>query len=154
MPFRFGGASGFATSWSIWYVWFVIQPVKFQSPAEVSGTGATSSLTYNVKTGYAGTLGYAIRGLQAAAKFDEHIGSDAACSFDTTNPDAMVAAGKATVSSFTTPAGSSLIRFQTFQEVFAADDFVRLRQNLGTRPANRVSVQAKLFQMFLHGVPA
>src|SRR6266542_2606210 len=29
-----------------------IQPVTFQAPAEVSGSGATSSLTYNPKAGY------------------------------------------------------------------------------------------------------
>jgi hypothetical protein len=81
----------------------------------VSGAGATSSLTYNVKTGYAGTLGYSVRGLQAATKFDNHIGSDPACVFDTENPDAMVAAGKATMNAFTMPAGASIVRFQTFQ---------------------------------------
>jgi Zn-dependent metalloprotease len=89
-------------------------PVEFQAPAEVAGSGTAGSLTYTATSEYAGGLTYAIRGLQAAVKFDNHVGGDAACSFDTTNPDANVAAGFATVNSFVTPLGASYIRFQTF----------------------------------------
>ncbi len=92
-----------------------IQPVRFAAPLEVSGSGATGSLTYNTKAGYTGNLLYAIRGLQAASKFDDHVNGDPACNFNTANPDSMVAAGTATVNTFTTPAGASYIRFQTFQ---------------------------------------
>lgn len=92
-----------------------IQPVKFQAPTEVSGTGTSSSITFNTKSGYDGNLTYSIRGLQAATTFDNHVGGDPACSFNAANPDANVAAGNATVNTFTTPAGSSYIRFQTFQ---------------------------------------
>ena len=49
-----------------------IQPVKFQAPVEVSGTGTTGSLTYTTKAGYTGALNYVIRGLQAAAKTGPH----------------------------------------------------------------------------------
>ena len=91
-----------------------IQPVKFQAPVEVSGTGTTGSLTYITKAGYTGALNYAIRGLQAAAKTVRTLGTDASCNFDTANPDAMVAAGKANLSTFTTPAGANYVRFQTF----------------------------------------
>ena len=93
----------------------VIQPVKFQAPTEVLGSGATSSVTYNAKAGFAGNLTYSIRGLQAATKFDNTVNGDPSCNFNTANPDAMVAAGTATVSTFTTPADTSYIRFQTFQ---------------------------------------
>jgi hypothetical protein len=94
----------------------VIQPVRFSAPSEVTGSGTTSSLTYQTKAGYAGTLTYpSIRGLQAATKFDNHVNGDPTCTFNTANPDAMVTAGTATVSQFTTPAGASFIRFQTFQ---------------------------------------
>lgn len=92
----------------------VVQPVRFQAPLEVSGSGATSSVTYSTKAGYTGNLSYSIRGLQAATKFDRTVGPDAACSFNTANPSANVAAGNATVDSFTTPAGASYIRFQLF----------------------------------------
>jgi hypothetical protein len=92
----------------------VIQPVKLQAPAEVSGSGSNSSITFNTKSGYAGSLSYSIRGLQAAVKSDRTLGSDPACGFNTADPDGMVAAGKANVSTFTTPAGANYIRFQTF----------------------------------------
>ena len=91
-----------------------IRPVKFQAPAEASGTGTTGSLTYNARSGYAGNLQYVIRGLQAADATSRTVGTDPACAFNTANPDADVAAGKANVSSFTTPAGTNFIRFQTF----------------------------------------
>jgi hypothetical protein len=93
----------------------VIRPVKFQAPTEVSGSRATGSLTYDTKAGYTGSLSYSIRGLQEAVKSDQPIGSDPACTFDTADPDSMVASGQANVSSFTTPAGASYVRFQTFQ---------------------------------------
>jgi subtilisin family serine protease len=98
----------------------VVKPVKFQAPLEVAGSGATSSLTYTTKAGFAGSVAYSIRGLQAATRYDNVVDGDAACAFDTANPDAMVAAGIATVSEFTTPAGSNYIRFQTFQADSAA----------------------------------
>jgi hypothetical protein len=94
----------------------VIQPVRFAAPSEVTGSGTTGSLTYTTKAGYTGTLTYpSIRGLQAATKFDNHVNGDPACAFNTADPDSMVTAGTATVSQFTTPAGASFIRFQTFQ---------------------------------------
>jgi hypothetical protein len=94
----------------------VVQPVRFAAPSEVTGSGTTGSLTYSTKAGYTGTLTYpSIRGLQAATKFDNHVNGDPACNFNTANPDSMVAAGTATLSTFTTPADASFIRFQTFQ---------------------------------------
>ena len=55
-----------------------------------------------------------IRGLQAADATSRTLGTDPSCAFDDVNPDAMVAAGKANVSTFTTPANTNYIRFQTF----------------------------------------
>ena len=42
------------------------------------------------------------------------LGTDPDCNFNTATPDAMVAAGKANVSTFTTPANTNYVRFQTF----------------------------------------
>jgi subtilisin family serine protease len=92
-----------------------VQPVKFQAPREVSGSGPTGQLTYTVKSGYQGQLSYSIRGLQAATTFDNQVKADPSCHFDTANPEANVAAGTATVNEFTTPPATSYIRFQTFQ---------------------------------------
>jgi hypothetical protein len=93
----------------------VVKPVRIQAPGEVSGSGTTSSLTYNVKSGFAGNLDFPTVGLQAATKFDNTVKGDPGCGFDTAKPDAAVANGTATVNSFTTPADAKLIRFQTFQ---------------------------------------
>jgi len=98
----------------------VVQPVRFQAPLEVSGSGTTGQLTYKTKAGYTGNLSYIIRGLQAADRTDRTLGTDPACNFDTANPDAMVTAGKANVSEFTTPSGASYIRFKTFQSDVSA----------------------------------
>jgi hypothetical protein len=95
-----------------------IRPVVLAAPAEVSaagGTGGTGAITYDTKSGFTGSLAYATLGLEQATKFDNTIGTDPACSFSTADPDSNVAANKATVSSFVTPAGASMIRFQTFQ---------------------------------------
>jgi hypothetical protein len=92
----------------------VIQPVKFAAPVEVIASGASGSLNLNAKSGYTGNLAYSIRGLQAAQMSVTHVGGDPSCNFNTANPDAMVAAGYATVSTFTTPATANFIRFQTF----------------------------------------
>jgi hypothetical protein len=93
----------------------VIRPVKFQAPAEVSvNSGPNGSVTYNARSGYAGTLTYQFRGLSAADATSRTLGTDPACDFNTATPDAMVAAGKANVSTFVTPANANYVRFQTF----------------------------------------
>ncbi len=92
-----------------------IRPVAFAAPAEASASGATGSLTFNAQAGYTGALTFASQGLQAATAFTNHVVQEPSCTMDTANPDANVANGTATVNSFTTPAGASFIRFQTFQ---------------------------------------
>jgi hypothetical protein len=116
----------------------VVKPVRLQTPVEATGSGTSSSLTYDVKSGFAGTLSRSILGLNAATKFDNHVNGDPACGFDTANPDASVANGTATLSEFTTPADAKYIRFQTFQSdssstVHDLDMFV-YRQDVGTAP--------------------
>jgi len=93
----------------------VIKPVRFSAPLEASASGATGSLVIDTKAGYTGNLSYAIRGLQEAVKDTKPVGSDPDCNFNTAAPDAMVAANKANVSTFTTPADASYVRIQTFQ---------------------------------------
>jgi hypothetical protein len=94
----------------------VVQPVKFQVQSEAAGSGTSGSLTYNAKSGYAGTLTRGILGLEAATKYDNTVKGDPGCGFDTAHPDVSVTNGTATLSEFTTPAsGSSYVRFQTYQ---------------------------------------
>ena len=77
-----------------------IQPVKFAAPVEVTASGTSGSLNLNAKSGYTGNLAYSIAGLQAATATTQHVGGDPRCNFNTANPDAMVAAGYATVTTF------------------------------------------------------
>ena len=93
-----------------------VQPVKFQAPLEVSGTGQTSSLTYNTKSGFAGSnVTYVVRGLQAATRFVNHVNGDPACTFNMADPESEVAAGVASRNDFEIPSNSGFWRFQTFQ---------------------------------------
>ncbi|MFL5927931.1 MAG: S8 family peptidase [Gaiellaceae bacterium] len=93
----------------------VVQPVKLAAPTQADGAGAASSLTYNVKSGFNGTLTTAVLGLQAADKRDRTVNGDPSCGFDTADPEKAVTNGTATVDAFTTPANVGYARFQTFQ---------------------------------------
>jgi hypothetical protein len=52
----------------------VIRPVPIAAPREVSGPA--SGISYNVKTGYAGTLNFAARGLVAATATNQTVAQD------------------------------------------------------------------------------
>ena len=92
-----------------------IQPVKFAAPVEVTASGTSGSLNLNAKSGYTGNLAYSISRPAGGDGDDARTsGATRACNFNTANPDAMVAAGYATVTTFVTPPGASYIRFQTF----------------------------------------
>ena len=93
----------------------VVRPVAIAAPAELAGTGTSGSTAYGIKTGYAGSLSYAKRGLIPAATIDANVTQDPAQSFNTSNPDSNHGI---TVHNFTVPAGTAYVRFQLF------DDFV------------------------------
>jgi hypothetical protein len=79
-----------------------IRPVAVAAPVEVSGTAA--GISYSVRTGYAGTLNFAARGLVAATETDATVAQDPDQSFDPA--DATGTFSK----TFTVPAGQSLLR--------------------------------------------
>jgi Subtilase family/Fibronectin type-III domain/Peptidase inhibitor I9/PA domain len=97
-----------------------VQPVKVAAPVEQSASGTTGTLSFSVKTGFNGTMGRTIRGPEVAGKYEHHVNGDPSCTFDTAHPDAAVAAGTASVDTFTTPANARFIRFQTFQSDVSA----------------------------------
>ena len=66
----------------------VIQPVALAAPHEVTGT--SSGITYNVKTGYSGTLNFAARGLVPATTFAETVAQDPDQTFDPNDPTGTV----------------------------------------------------------------
>ena len=66
----------------------VIRPVPIAAPPEVTGTA--SGISYTVKTGYAGPLNFAPRGLVAATTFAETVAQDPDQTFDPADPTGTV----------------------------------------------------------------
>jgi subtilisin family serine protease len=95
----------------------VIKPVAIAAPLEVSGS--PSGISYNVKTGFSGTLSFAARGLVAATTFAETVAQDPDQNFDpavptgTIHEDIVVPAGLTLFrvgidEGFITPSGTDL----------------------------------------------
>lgn len=95
----------------------IIRPVAIAAPLEVSGDA--SGISYSVKTGYAGTLNFAARGLVPATTFAETVAQDPDQTFDPADPtgtiheDVVVPAGlklfRAGIDEgFITPSGTDL----------------------------------------------
>jgi hypothetical protein len=80
----------------------VIRPVPLAAPAEV--TGNAGGISYNVKSGFAGTLDFAARGLVPAVTTAATVAQDPDQTFDP-----AVATGTFSMT-FTVPAGLSLLR--------------------------------------------
>ena len=66
----------------------VIRPVALAAPLEVSGNA--SGISYSVKTGYAGTLNFAARGLVPATTFAEIVQQDPDQIFDPNDPTGTI----------------------------------------------------------------
>jgi subtilisin family serine protease len=79
-----------------------IRPVAVAAPFEVTGTAG--GISYNVKTGYSGTLNFAARGLDAPTETNASVAQDPDQSFDRDDPTGTFQA------SFVVPAGLSLLR--------------------------------------------
>ena len=62
----------------------VTRPVAIAAPSEVTGT--SSGIAYNVKTGYAGTLNFAARGLVTPTTFAEVVAQDPDQTFNPADP--------------------------------------------------------------------
>jgi len=90
----------------------VVKPVAIAAPAEVSGTA--DGISYNVVTGYAGTLDFAARGLVAGTETDTNVTQDPNQSFDRTDPTGTFS------QDIVVPAGLSLFRVG-IDEAFVAN---------------------------------
>jgi subtilisin family serine protease len=95
----------------------VVKPVPIAAPPEVTGT--SSGIAYNVKTGYAGTLNFAARGLVTPTTFAEVVPQDPDQTFNPNDPtgtiheDIVVPAGLKLLrvgidEGFITPSGTDL----------------------------------------------
>jgi subtilisin family serine protease len=101
----------------------VIRPVKLAAPAAVSGTGTSGSATHTVRLGYQGTFAVAAQGLVAAATETRTVSDDPTNNFDTDAPDSNQGIQ---VHSFQVPAGTTLARFQLFDEFTDGNDDIDL----------------------------
>ena len=97
----------------------VVRPVAIAAPAQVAGTGTSGATSFDIRTGYNGTLSYAKRGLVPAATASGTVTDDPTDDFDTTNPDANQGI---TTTDVTVPAGSSYARFSLFDEFTDGED--------------------------------
>jgi subtilisin family serine protease len=91
----------------------VVRPVAIAAPAELALSGTSGSTSYGIRTGYAGGLAYAKRGLIPATETAGNVTQDPAQSFNTSNPDSNHGI---TVHEFSVPAGTTVARFQLFDE--------------------------------------
>jgi subtilisin family serine protease len=101
----------------------VIRPVKLAAPAAVSGTGTSGSATHTVQLGYQGTFAVAPQGLVAATTDTRTVSDDPTNNFDTDAPDSNQGIQ---VHSFEVPAGTTLARFQLFDEFTDGNDDIDL----------------------------
>ena len=101
----------------------VIRPVKLAAPPAVSGTTTSGTATYPVQLGYQGTFAVAPQGLVAATTETRTVVDDPTNNFDTDAPDSNQGIQ---VHSFAVHAGTTLARFQLFDEFTDGNDDIDL----------------------------
>ncbi|HYE66314.1 MAG TPA: S8 family serine peptidase [Pyrinomonadaceae bacterium] len=98
----------------------VIRPFAISAPSELSGTGTSGSMIWNITTGYNGALTLEKRGLIPATTFTDTIQDDPTNNFNTASPAANQGIKSYTV---TIPAGTTYARFALFDNFTdGADD--------------------------------
>src|SRR5829696_856320 len=97
----------------------VVRPVRLAAPAAITGTGTSGSATLAVQLGYQGTFAVAAQGLVAAMTDTRTVSDDPTNNFDTEAPDSNQGIQ---VHSFEVPAGTTLARFQLFDEFTDGND--------------------------------
>jgi subtilisin family serine protease len=143
----------------------VVRPVAVVAPAEVSGTGSSGATSFSIKTGYAGSLTYARRGLIPSTTFSDTVVDDPTDNFDIEEPAENQ--GIAT-HDITVPVGTTLLRISMFDpETDGNDDldFYLYRVNadgsltivaISGTPTSAEQVQlvnpaAATYRLFVHG---
>jgi subtilisin family serine protease len=101
----------------------VVRPVKLAAPASITGTGTSGSATRTVQLGYQGSFAVAGQGLVAATTETRTVADDPTNNFDTDAPDSNQGIQ---VHSFTVPTGTTLARFQLFDEFTDGNDDIDL----------------------------
>ena len=138
----------------------VIRPVAIAAPAEVTGTGTSGSLTRTVQLGYDGPFAVAAEGLLAATTETRTVVDDPTNNFDTDAPDSNQGIQ---VHSFTVPAGTTLARFQLFDEFTDGEDDLDIYlyhegtlvgTSAGATAAERIDLAkpaAGAYKLYVHG---
>jgi subtilisin family serine protease len=94
----------------------LVSAVALAGPTQINGTGTSGSTSFEVKTGFAGALSFAERGLVPAATTAGTVADDPTNSF-------VVGGPGITVHEVTIPAGTRLARFSLFDDFTdGADD--------------------------------
>jgi subtilisin family serine protease len=109
-----------------------VRPVAVSAPAEISGTGASGSQSFGIKTGYAGPLTYVKRGLVAATPFSGTVADDPTDDFDTGHP----ADNQGIVThDIVVAANTAVLRISMFDpDTDGADDLDLYLYRVGTAP--------------------
>jgi subtilisin family serine protease len=93
----------------------VVRPVALAAPAEVTGSGASGSITFPIKFGYDGVYTAGVHGLNPATTFEGTVMDDPT--------DTFVPGGPGTISfDVVVPAGTAYARFQLFDEFTDGED--------------------------------
>ncbi len=101
----------------------VVRPVKLAASTSITGTGTSGSATRTVQLGYQGTFAVAAQGLVPATTETRTVADDPTNNFDTGAPDSNQGIQ---VHSFAVPTGTTLARFQLFDEFTDGNDDIDL----------------------------
>jgi subtilisin family serine protease len=134
----------------------IVRPVALAAPAQLNLSGTSGSTTFTVKTGYAGTLNTAVRGLIPATTTPGHVNDDPANSFSPTGQGV-------TTHPLTIPAGTTYARISLFDEFTDGEDDLDLYVYLGNtlvgasgggtaaEEVNLVNPAAGNYTVYVHG---
>jgi subtilisin family serine protease len=100
-----------------------IRPVAIAAPAELTRSGTSGATSYGIKTGYAGSLAYAKRGLIPSQVFSGTVPDDPTSNFNQGNPTANQGI---VTHDIIVPADTSLFRISMFDAETDGDDDIDL----------------------------
>lgn len=134
----------------------VVRPVAIAAPAEVSGSGAEGSLSFDVTFGFDGAYTAGVHGLNPATTFDGTVPDDPGDSFEPGGPGTVFY-------DIAIPAGTAYARFALFDDFTDGNDDLDLYVYRGstlvggsgsgtsTEEVNLVLPAADTYRVWVHG---